>query len=117
MSLPESAARYDIARSLGDTRVLVLTRRQSAGGAPVDQTGMGASLVLYDRASGDPLATLSTATDGIATLDATGEIRIDLAHAGYTALPGGQYVYRLNLTESGRVRPLLRGTWRIVGDV
>jgi hypothetical protein len=115
--LPESSARYDIARSLGDTRVLVLTRRQSLGGPPVDQTGMSATLMFFDRATGSTLATLSTANGGLAALDATGEIRIDLGHANYVALPGGQYTYRLNLTESGRVRPLLRGTWRVVGDV
>lgn len=115
--LPESAARYDIARSLGDTRVLTLTRLQSRNGPPVDQTGMAASLTLYDRADGQAVAVLSTTHGGIAALDATGEIRIDLAHADYAALAGGQYAYRLDLTESGRVRPYLRGTWRVVGDV
>lgn len=112
--LPESAARYDIARTLGDTRTLTLTRRQRPGGAVVDQTGMSASLALADRASGAVLATLSTANAGLAPLDASGVIAIDLGHAAYVALPPGAYAYRLDTVEAGETRPLLRGTWRIV---
>lgn len=117
MGLSESAARYDIARSLGDQGVLLLTRRQSRQGPPVDQTGMSASLTLYDRGTAAALASLTTANGGIAPLDASGEIRIDLMHPDYAALPGGQYAYRLNVVEAGRARPLVRGTWRVVGDV
>lgn len=114
MPLPESAARYDIARTLGDTRVLTLTRRQSEGGPVVDQTGMTASLTLADRGTGAVLATLSTANGGIAALDATGVIALDLGHAQYTALAAGHYTYRLDTVEAGETRPLLRGAWRIV---
>lgn len=112
--LAESAARYDIARTLGDTRVLTLTRRQRVGGPVVDCTGMSATLTLADRASGAVLATLSTANAGIATLDDSGVIGIDLGHAAYAALPAGVYAYRLDVVEAGETRPLLRGAWRIV---
>ncbi|MDP2431268.1 MAG: hypothetical protein Q8O33_04500 [Pseudomonadota bacterium] len=114
MSLPESATRYDIARTLGDTRALTLTRRQRRGGPVVDQAGMSATLTLSDRASGAALATLSTANAGIAPLDASGVIAIDLGHAAYVALPAGAYSYRLDTVEAGETRPLLRGTWRVV---
>lgn len=111
--LPESAARYDIARTLGDTRVLRLTRRQSRGGPVVDCTGMTASLTLYDRGGGTLRATLSTANGGIAALGTSGVIAIDLGHTEYAALPAGVYAYRLDVVESGETRPLLRGAWRI----
>ncbi len=112
--LPESATRYDIARTLGDTRVLTFTRRQRAGGPVVDCTGMSAILTLNDRGSGSLLATLSTDDGGLAPMDATGVMAIDLGHAAYAALPAGIYAYRLDVVEAGKTRPLLRGTWRIV---
>lgn len=114
MSLPESAARYDIVRTLGDTRVLTLTRRQSAGGPVVDQSGMSATLTFSDRGTGALAATLSSANGGIAALDAGGVIALDLGHAQYTALTAGHYAWRLDTVEAGETRPLLRGTWRIV---
>jgi len=115
--LPESATRYDIARSLGDNRVFVITHRSSAGGAPVDLTGIAAELVFYDSETGADMATLSTANVGIAALDATGEIRIDLAHDDYVALAAEKYTYRLNLSASGLTRPLLRGSWSVTGNI
>lgn len=114
--LPASATRYDIARNLGDNRVLVLTHRQSNAGAPVDHTGLAAEFVLYARTTGTELATLTTSNSGIAILGATGEIRIDLGYADYAALPSDEYRYRINLIASGLTRPLLRGIWKILGN-
>lgn len=112
--LPESASRYNIARTLGDARVLSLTRRQSVGGPVVDCTGMTATLTLDDP-TGAPLATLNTDNGGIAGLGSAGQINIDLSHAQYSALGAGIYSYRLDLVEAGRLHPLLRGNWRIFG--
>lgn len=112
--LPESARRYDIARTLGDTRVLILTRRQSIGGPAVDCSGMTATLTLDDPA-GTLSAALSTGNGGIASLDSSGQIQIDLSHDQYIALAAGIYSYRLDLIEGGRQHPLLRGLWKIVG--
>jgi hypothetical protein len=112
VSLAESAVRYNIARTLGDARVLTFTRRQSQGGAVVDCTGMAASLILHDP-TGTAVATLSTGNGGIAPLTSAGQIGIDLSQAAYAALGAGIYSYRLDLVEGGRQRPYLRGNWRI----
>lgn len=114
MPLPESATAYAIDRTRGDTRPLILTRRQSAGGPVVDQTGMTATLTLTVPTTGTLRATLSTANGGILPLGSGGQIQIDLGHAAYAALPAGVYAYRLDTVEAGETRPLLRGAWRIL---
>jgi hypothetical protein len=114
MAINRTAAQVAIAVSHGDERVFVLRRRTSRTGPVIDMTGMDATLALLDRASGAVLCTLSTTAGGIEALDATGEVRIDQQHAAYAAMAPGQYALRLDLVESGRTRPWLRGTWSIV---
>ncbi len=110
-----AATRYDIARTLGDTRPLIWTRRAGGvDGDPVDLTGMAASLSFYARGTDTEVARLDTSNSGITLGGVAGTVTIDIGHDDYTVLDAGVYAYRLDFVEGGETRPLLRGDWRIL---
>lgn len=107
------AAIKNITRDLGATRPWRMTFYQGKSKPPVDLTGCAAMLFLADRMGG-PEAELSVANGGIALGGSAGTIEVDLAHASYTALPAGEYSYRLALAYSdSKIELLTRGTWSI----
>lgn len=107
------AAIKNITRDLGATRPWIATLRQSRNGPPVDLTGCAASLTLSDRVGGADVV-LDTANGGIVLGGVAGTIEVDLSHASYTALPSGEYSYRLGLAYAdGKMEILARGTWSI----
>lgn len=107
------AATHNVIRDLGATRPWRMTYRQGKNLPPVDLIGCTAALTLQDRVGGADVA-LDTANGGITLGGAEGTIEINLAHAGYAALPAGEYSYRLRLTYAGGAAEVLaRGTWSI----
>lgn len=90
--------------------------RQGRALPPVDLTGCSASFEITDRIGGAPV-TLDTAIGGGITLGTTGgEISVDLGHASYTALPAGEYTYKLAVVfAGGEKRYLVVGKWTIRG--
>lgn len=105
------AATKDILKDHGATAPWSMVYRQGKNLPPVNLTGCGALFELADRTGSAPVV-LDTGNGGITLGTTGGEISVNLAHASYTALPAGEYSYRLGVTfSSGEKRYLARGKW------
>lgn len=111
---------YDLAGSLalekGVPWVLELTRF-NPDGSPVDLTGLGARLEIFDAlASGLPLITLSDVSGEIVLGGTAGTFKATLPDAASAALTATNLRYRLVFVDGGVDYPYMRGRLGFVGE-
>lgn len=108
------AENLDLVFDLGETENQIFVIQDDEFGPPSDLTGYTAALEISDRAGG-PMTVLDTANGGISLGGTNGEINIDLSHPDYSAIPAGEYSWRILMTQAGETFALLRGKWTIRG--
>lgn len=108
------AETLDLIFDLGETENQIFVIQDDEFGPPSDLTGYAALLEISDRAGGGKTS-LDTVNGGVSLGGATGEINIELSHPSYTALPAGEYSWRILMTQAGETFALLRGKWTIRG--
>lgn len=88
----------------------------SIGGTAVNLGSYTAALQVRESYDTDPVISL-TQVSGITLGGTAGTIDVTVAATATAAVPAGQYLYDLELTNSGEVTRLLQGVWNHTPEV
>lgn len=78
-------------------------------GNPIDLTGYTSRMQVRPKFSADAVLTLSSPSSGIVITGATGTLDLTATTAQTGDIPGGFYVYDLEITSGGVVTRLMQG--------
>lgn len=112
-----SAGIYNFTLDQGSTFNLVVVYKD-ADGQPINLTGYAAALQVrkaFDSAAA--VLSLNTTNSGIAITGAEGKLSIAATATQTAAIPGGDYVYDLEVSSGGVVTRLIQGIVHVSPEV
>jgi hypothetical protein len=106
-----SAAFYEISDMEQGADWSLLLSIQNADGTPTNLSGCLLKMQIRSTYGADPVATLSTTSGGIVITSASnGNVTISMSAAQLAAIPAGNYLYDLKLTDgTGKTARTIQG--------